>query len=179
MRAAKIVTIFGSSRAAKDSKAYQEAYQLGKLLAEAGFIVCNGGYGGTMGASSRGAKEAGGQTVGITTQAFRKSPANQWIDVLSQAENSIQRLLVMTTIADAFVVLRGGIGTLAEMTFVWTSTAIGEMQKPLVLVGDAWKKSLDDLSKHLLIRSADAEALELARTPEEAVRLLDGLWRDG
>ena len=63
MESEKIITVFGSSRTKKGGGPYKEAYQLGKLLAEAGFVVCNGGYGGLMDASARGAKEAGGKTV--------------------------------------------------------------------------------------------------------------------
>ena len=90
MESGKIVTVFGSSRAKKGGRPYEEAYQLGRLLAQADFIVCNGGYGGLMEASARGAKEAGGKTVGVTTEAFGKSSPNAWLDVESRAENYIQ-----------------------------------------------------------------------------------------
>jgi uncharacterized protein (TIGR00730 family) len=178
MGSGKIVTVFGSSRAGKNSRIYKEAYQLGKLLAEAGIILCNGGYGGTMDAASRGAKEAGGRTVGITMEAFRRSP-NPWIDVESRATSSMERLMVMTSIADAFIVLQGGVGTLAEMAFVWSSTAIGELRKPVLLMGDAWRETIDNLSKHMLIGEDDRGLLKLVGTPEEAVAFLNELWLKG
>ena len=174
----KIVTVFGSSRAKKGGRPYEEAYQLGKLLAEAGFTVCNGGYGGAMEASARGAKEAGGRTVGVATEVFGNAVSNSWLDVESQAESYIQRMMIMTSLADAFVVLKGGIGTLTEMTFVWTLAAVGELRKPIVLVGDAWRKTVDDLSKRLLIRVRDTEILKMAQTPEEAAEWLDEFWSD-
>ena len=172
MEPGKIVTVFGSSRTRSSTKAYEEAYQLGRLLAEAGFIVCNGGYRGIMEASAKGAKEAGGKTVGITAKAFRNASPNPWIDIESRAESYMERLMVITCVADAFVVLKGGIGTLAETTLVWTLTAVGELQKPIVLVGDAWQKTLDGLSKHLLITRRDMEMLKLVETPKEAVEVL-------
>lgn len=178
MASGKVITVFGSSRAKSGSKAYEEAYRLGKLLAEAGFIVCNGGYGGIMAASSRGAREVGGKTVGITTEIFRNSSPNSWIDVERQAENSMQRLMVMIAVADAFIVLKGGIGTLAEMTSVWSMTAVGEMRKPIVLIGDAWQKTIDALSEHLLITRSNMEVLKMAKTPEEALELLYEFWPD-
>ena len=178
MEAGKIVTIFGSSRTKKGTKAYQEAYQLGKLLAEAGFIICNGGYGGIMEASSRGAKEAGGKTVGITADLFRNRSPNEWIDIESRSGSYMERIMVITSIADAYIVLKGGIGTLAEMTFVWASTTVGELRKPIVLVGDAWQKTIDDLSENLLITCRDAEVLKVVGIPEEAVELLNELWFD-
>ena len=178
MRAGKIVTIFGSSRVKIGSKAYEEAYQLGKLLAEAGFVVCNGGYGGIMEASSKGAKEAGGKTVGITTELFRSRSINHWIDIESRAETYVERLMVITSVADAFIVLKGGIGTLAEMTFVWVLTTVGELRRPIVLVGSAWQGTIDDLSKRLLITRRETEVLKMVKTPEETVELLNEFWPD-
>ena len=145
------------------------------MLAEAGFIVCNGGYSGTMTASSRGAKEAGGRTVGITTEVFKRS-SNAWTDVESRAENSMERLIVMTSVADAFIVLRGGVGTLSEMAFVWSSAAVGELRKPILLMGDVWQKTISDLSSHLLIKDSDTEVLSIVETPEEAVELLNAAF---
>ncbi len=178
MESGKIVTVFGSARAKKGGKPYKEAYQLGRLLAEAGFVVCNGGYGGFMEASARGAKESGGRTVGITTETFKNSTPNSWIGVESKAESYTQRMMIMASVADAFIVLKGGIGTLAEMTFVWTLTAVGELRKPIVLVGDAWRKAVDDMSKHLMIRDSDKEILKIAKTPEEAMEWLNEFWSD-
>lgn len=178
MKSKKIITVFGSSRAKKGGKPYEEAYELGKLLAEAGFIVCNGGYSGLMEASAKGAKEAGGKAVGITTETFKNAVSNSWIDVESKAENYTQRLMVLTSVADAFIILKGGIGTLAEMTFVWTLAAVGEIEKPIILVGDVWQKTVSDLSKHLMIRERDTRILKMVKTIEEAAEWLNEFWPD-
>ena len=66
MIGAKIVTVFGSSRPPAGHADYEEARALGAALATRGFAVCTGGYGGTMEAASRGAKEAGGKVYGVT-----------------------------------------------------------------------------------------------------------------
>ena len=178
MESGKIISVFGSSRTRKNTRAYEEAYLLGKLLAESGFVLCSGGYGGTMTASSRGASEAGGKTVGVTTEVFKRKTPNSWIDIESRTESYMERLMVITSVADAFVVLRGGLGTLAEMTLVWTLASVGEIQKPIVLVGDAWQNVLDDLSKHLLIRNNDKNVLKLVTTPEETLDALNEFWSD-
>lgn len=68
----KIVTIFGTSKVKDGDKVFNLAYELGKLCAEAGFTIANGGYGGTMLAAAKGAKQAGGKTIGITCKAFGK-----------------------------------------------------------------------------------------------------------
>jgi len=81
------ITIFGTSGARLGDSAYMLAYQTGKLLAQAGFVIANGGYGGTMEAAAKGAAEAGGKIIGVTCSAF-KSVANEFIsrEIVSLAE---------------------------------------------------------------------------------------------
>ena len=71
----KIVTVFGSSRPREGEPDYEDARALGRALADAGFAVCSGGYAGVMAGVSRGAKEAGGKTYGVTADFFaRRKP---------------------------------------------------------------------------------------------------------
>ena len=74
MNEERIITVFGSSRPAEPHPDYREARQVGRLLAEHGFAVCSGGYGGVMEAVSRGAKEVSGKTYGVTASFFRATP---------------------------------------------------------------------------------------------------------
>ena len=74
----KIVTIFGTGRAQWDDSAFAMALEMGSLLAQAGFTIANGGYGGTMLAAAKGAAEAGGQVIGVTCSAF-KGRANKYV----------------------------------------------------------------------------------------------------
>ena len=70
----KIVTIFGGSKCGENSTEYEEAKELGRRLAEAGFTICTGGYLGVMEAASRGAREAGGRVFGVVMNVqFRNS----------------------------------------------------------------------------------------------------------
>ena len=79
MKAEKIVTVFGSSRPKEGDAEYEEARALGRSLAERGLAVCSGGFGGVMEGVSRGAKEAGGKTYGVTAEFFKRQ-ANAWVD---------------------------------------------------------------------------------------------------
>ena len=81
MTAEKIITVFGSSRPVEGEPDYEEARNLGRVLAQSGFAVCSGGYGGVMAGVSRGAKEAGGKTYGVTAEFFAAAKVNRWIDV--------------------------------------------------------------------------------------------------
>ncbi len=172
MSSGKTVTVFGSSRARPESNTYKSAYQLGKLLANAGFTICNGGYLGIMEASSHGAKEAGGKTIGITTKEFSYREKNKWIDEEIQTSNYIERLTKLIEIADAFVILKGGVGTLSELSLVWTLNVINDIRKPIVLLGEQWKKVLDGLRKQLVIDYHETQVLVTLKKPEDAVEFL-------
>ena len=76
------VTVFGGAQPKEGTLAYEEARELGSLLAQRGHTVLNGGYMGTMEAVSRGAHEAGGHVIGVTCidiEEWRKSKPNPWI----------------------------------------------------------------------------------------------------
>ncbi|HGJ64382.1 TPA: LOG family protein [bacterium] len=172
METGKVVTIFGSSGARPDGNTYKQAFQLGELLAQSGFVVCNGGYAGVMDASAHGAKLAGGKTIGITTEAFNSKPVSTWLDERIKTDDYIQRLDKLIKTADAFIILKGGLGTLSELSLVWCLTVIGEIHKPIILVGDYWKKAIDKMQKCLLIDNSARQALTIVDTPKGAVEIL-------
>ena len=75
----KAITVFGTGRAKPGDSAYELAYETGKMLAQAGFTIANGGYGGTMLAAAKAATEIGGEIVGVTCASFKGSTANEYI----------------------------------------------------------------------------------------------------
>jgi len=79
--AKKIIGIFGAGRITQAENVWQSAFIMGRLLAEQGFVVLTGGLGGVMEAASRGAREAGGVTVGILPGTRSTTPANQYVDI--------------------------------------------------------------------------------------------------
>ena len=173
----RIVTIFGASSgsgAKRGTAAYEEAHRLGRLLAEAGFTVCNGGYGGTMEASAKGAREAGGSAIGITNAVFDPARANRYIDDERKAPDFFGRLHGLLTLADAFVCLRGGVGTLTELHLTWTLLQTGALPRsPLICVGPAWRAVLDTCRGHLAVRPKDFGLITLVDTVDEAVEVLE------
>jgi len=137
--AAKIVTVFGSSRPRPGDPHYEEARELGGQLAAKGFAVCSGGYGGVMEAISRGAKEAGGPTLGVTAKFFR-ARANQWVDEEIRVESWQDRLFELIKRGHGYVVCPGGTGTLVELSVVWEMLNKGVMaRKPVVALGSFWR----------------------------------------
>jgi uncharacterized protein (TIGR00730 family) len=173
----RVITVFGSSRPREDHADYQEARLLGRALAEAGFAVCSGGYAGVMEAASRGAKEAGGKTYGVTAEFF-KPKANAWIDAEIRVTTWQERLFELVRVADGFVTCKGGTGTLVELAVVWemlNKAVIGN--KPIVVLGEFWTPILDRVREVEVGHpgpwgEANGKLVHTAKTPVEAAEFL-------
>jgi uncharacterized protein (TIGR00730 family) len=141
-----LVTVFGSSRPVPGEAAYEEALQLGGMLAEAGFGVATGGYVGTMEAVSRGMSLAGGRVIGVTCdqiEAWRGVQPNRWVQEQIRLPTLHARVVRLIEIGQAFIALPGGLGTLSEVALAWSMLQTEEIApKPLVLVGEIWRKTL-------------------------------------
>src|SRR6184192_1652248 len=139
-----IVTVFGSSRPCEGDPDYEEARVLGRALAKHGFAVCSGGYAGVMEAVSRGAKEAGGKTYGVTAAFFKSAKLNRWVDVEIRKETWEERLFELIRMGHGFVACKGGTGTLVELAVVWEMLNKSVMsEKPFAVLGDFWQPVLD------------------------------------
>ncbi len=140
----KIVTVFGSSRPREGEADYEQARVLGRALAKHGFAICSGGYGGVMEAVSRGAKEAGGKTYGVTAEFFAAAKLNSWIDTEVRMKTWEERLFELIRLADGFVACKGGTGTLVELAVVWEMLNKSVMKgKPVAVLGNFWQPVLD------------------------------------
>jgi uncharacterized protein (TIGR00725 family) len=143
MNPEKIITVFGSSRHKEGDPDYADALALGRALAQGGFAVCSGGYAGVMEAVSRGAREAGGKTYGVTADFF-KAKTNPWIDVEVRMKTWQERLFELIRLADGFVACKGGTGTLVELAVVWEMLNKSVLTgKPFAVLGDFWAPILD------------------------------------
>jgi len=139
---ARVITVFGSSRPREGDPSYAEARELGWALAAKGFLICTGGYGGVMEAVSHGAKDAGGQTLGVTAKVFR-ARANRWVDKEIRVGTWRDRLFELIRRGSGYVACKGGTGTLVELAVVWEMLNKGVMQrKPFVVLGDFWEPVL-------------------------------------
>jgi uncharacterized protein (TIGR00730 family) len=168
----RIVTIFGGSKCGEDSEEYAQARRAGQLLAEAGFTICTGGYLGVMEAASRGAHERGGRVLGVTMNQFKSEPNRYLTDKVASA-HFYERLQNLITRSVGFVVIRGGMGTVTELSLVWNKLQTRVLEpRPLVLVGDCWPPVIESLKQHLAVSDADVRLLHFARTAEEAVKII-------
>ena len=167
----KIITIFGTSRAKEGDYIFSFAEETGFYLAQAGFTIVNGGYGGTMTAAAKGASRAGGQIIGVTCKAFKSSKPNQYITREILTNSLDERLDTLIELGQAYIVLPGGTGTLLELAKVWELKNKGflEKKKPIILIGKFWNPliellAIDDPESSLQVTIVDK--------PEQAVKFI-------
>src|SRR5438034_2949841 len=165
----KIVTIFGGSKCNENSEEYGQAVEIGTRLAEAGFTICTGGYLGVMEAASRGAHERGGRVLGIVMNQFKAEPNRYLTDKVASAHfyERLQNLIMRSV---GFIAIRGGMGTVTELSLVWNKLQTGVIEpRPLVLLGDCWPPVVAAWQKHLLVSEPGAPVLQLAKPRGRAV----------
>lgn len=183
MKGEKIITVFGSSRPAGGDADYAEARELGRSLAKEGFAICSGGYGGVMEAVSRGAKESGGKTYGVTAEFFRRR-ANPWIDVEIRTKTWRERLFELIRLGDGFVACKGGTGTLVELAVVWEMLNKSVMEtKPFVTLGEFWEPVLErvrevELGHPAPWGEANGRLVQPAKNEREATEILAKLMME-
>jgi len=136
------VTVFGSARFDPDHEYYKLARELGAGLAGAGYAVMTGGGPGLMEAANRGAKEAGGLSIGCNIQLPREQEPNAYLDKFIQFEHFFVRKVMLVKYSSAFVVMPGGFGTLDESFEVATLIQTGKLDRfPIVGMGlDFWNQ---------------------------------------
>lgn len=166
------VTVFGGSRCGADAAEYQEALRLGRLLVEAGFDVCSGGYAGVMEAISRGAHDAGGHVIGITMTQFKSAP-NPYLKKVEPSADFYARLQRLILQSVGYIALRGGMGTITEISLVWNKLTMNVLPpRPLILLGECWPRAIECLRDHLVISDADLKWLSFVNSAEAAVAIL-------
>jgi uncharacterized protein (TIGR00730 family) len=171
--ATKTIAVFGGSRVDPASPEYAQAYEMGKLLAVAGYVVVNGGYAGTMEASARGAKENGGRAIGVISGEFGWLKPNAYLDETIQQRDLFDRIRDMQARSDAFIVLKGSMGTLAELALVWNLAKIdAKHRKPIILVGDPWDRVLKSWRAELAVTDDEMNLLQVVKTPNDVMQFL-------
>lgn len=143
------ITVFGGSSPQPGSVSYNDAYELGHLLAKAGHTVLTGGYIGTMEAVSQGAAETGGHVIGVTCdeiENWRPVKANKWVKEERRFRTLQDRLQELVFSCNAAIALPGGPGTLTEIALTWNLITIHALpEKPLILIGSGWRKVMDTM----------------------------------
>ena len=141
------VTIFGSARFKEDHPYYNIARQIGSEVSKIGFTIMTGGGPGIMEAANRGAKEAGGKSIGCNIVLPKEQSPNNYLDKWVDIDYFFIRKVLLTKYSYAFVVMPGGYGTLDEFFESIELVQTGKMQKfPIVLFGKDYHQ---DLYQHI------------------------------
>jgi uncharacterized protein (TIGR00730 family) len=168
------IAVFGSSEPLPGEPPYEQARELGRLLAEAGHMVVTGAYGGVMEAASRGAREAGGLTHGVACEIFSaRRSANDYLTSVSSTPDLHLRQRELVDRSRGFVVLQGKAGTLSELALLWALHRGGCLAgRPVILLGVAYKDLLLYLERNRILEAPQLEICHVATTPAEAVEAL-------
>ena len=172
------VTVFGSSRYAEEHPHYQRAREIGAALARAGYAVMTGGGSGIMEAANRGAKEAGGLSLGCNIHLPREQKPNRYLDRYLHFEHFFARKVMLVKYSCAFVVMPGGFGTLDEAFEIATLMQTGKLDHfPLIAVGgDFWDRFetfvREAMVGHGTITEEETRVIHRAETAEEVARIV-------
>jgi uncharacterized protein (TIGR00730 family) len=172
------VTVFGSARFKEDHPYYVLARELGAKLAEAGFTVMTGGGPGIMEAANRGAKDAGGYSVGANIILPVEQKPNPYLDRWVEFRYFFVRKMLLEKYSYAFVAMPGGIGTLDEVFETAVLIQTGKMQAfPFVLMGKSFWTPLLDYLRTSLLSAGTIDAYDVNRwlvtdSPAEAVQVI-------
>jgi hypothetical protein len=174
------VTVFGSSRFAESHPHYRLAREIGAGLARAGYAVMTGGGSGIMEAANRGAKEAGGLSLGCNIRLPQEQVPNKYLDRFIQFEHFFARKVMLVKYSCAFVVMPGGFGTLDETMEIATLMQTNKLNHfPLIAVGGEFWDCFDTFVREAMVKQGtisveETQVIHRAETAEEVVRLVRG-----
>jgi len=172
-------SVFGWSQSRPGDEVYEAARAVGRLLGKHGVTVVSGGFGGEMEAAVRGAKEAGGKTIGVTfypmlaTNFEAGTEASRYLDKEIKTRTYLERTLKLIALGDAFFCFNGGTGTISEWGMAWGLARIyyGH-HKPLIMVGDFWKTIVGAIERNMHIRTEEKKVYRIVDSPGDALRAL-------
>lgn len=167
----KTITVFGSSLPREGDSEYNDAYRLGYLFGQYGYALCTGGNKGIMEAVSKGARDAGSEAIGITVKMFNDH--NSYLSERIECDTLLGRIEKLISTGDAYVVLRGGTGTLLEMAVIWEFMNKGLMEtKPAVCHSPFWEPLVTTMEEQIAREGRTASLIPCFHTIEQCVTFI-------
>ncbi|MBI4878442.1 MAG: TIGR00730 family Rossman fold protein [Planctomycetes bacterium] len=172
------VSVFGSARTKPSNKYYKKARKLAAKLSEAGFSIITGGGPGIMEAANRGAKEAGGRSIGLNVQLPMEQVPNQYHDISMEFRYFFVRKFMFVKFATAYVIFPGGFGTLDELFEALTLIQTDKIKVfPVVLIGSEYWEGLLDWIRDTMIPNktvspSDLDLLYITDDIDEAAEIV-------
>ena len=180
----KAVAIFGSAQHKKATKRYYKtAENTAYLLAKNGYSIITGAGGGIMEAANKGAKRAGGDSIGLNILIPIAQKPNKYVTRLIDFKYFFCRKVMFAKYSKAFVVFPGGFGTMDELFEAITLVQTERMEPmPIILVGKEYWKGLISWIKNTLlpegtIDKVDLKLFSVVNTPQEVRAAIDRFYR--
>jgi len=175
------VAFLGDADIKPNSDTYKSAYNTAKLLAENNYIIVNGGGQGIMGAATSGAK-AGNGHVELVVMDPKFVPNNyegiddenlKYSSKIYYEKSYPGRLDKLVEITDAFVVFKGGTGTLSEVGLIWENAKFEYgHHEPVIFFGKEWKQIIELIEKNMNYESIEKRVVTVVDTPQEVLNIL-------
>lgn len=172
------ITFFGDSAIAEDSEIYKQIWTAARVLAENGFTIVNGGGPGVMKAATDGAESVNGNTIAVYWQPklasfFEGKNLANITDESETATNYMTRTLGLIEKGDAYIVCKGGTGTVSEFGMVWALAKLYYgCHKPVILFGDFWDPIIETLQKQMNIDETELGVLYQATEVQQIIDIL-------
>jgi uncharacterized protein (TIGR00730 family) len=171
------VTVFGSARFGEGHPYYTQGRELGRQLAQLGFTVMTGGGPGLMEAANRGAKDAGGTSVGCNIRLPHEQAPNEWLDTWFTFDHFFVRKVLLLKYSYAFVIMPGGFGTMDELFETLTLIQTGKIHDfPAILMGTEYWKPAEVLLKQMVdagtVSKGDLAYIHFTDSIEEAMDVI-------
>ncbi len=173
------VTVFGSARFKEDHPYYALARDVSARISRMGFTILTGGGPGIMEAANRGARDAGGRSIGCNIVLPHEQKPNPYVDSFIEFRYFFVRKVMLVKYSYAFVVLPGGYGTLDELFEAITLVQTGKIRDfPVVLMGrDYWAPLVDFIAQRMVqagtISPGDERIITVTDSPDEAVAVIE------
>lgn len=171
----KNIAFFGDSTTPKDDPSYKDAYEVAKILAKEGYTIVNGGGPGIMNASTQGAEAANGNTISVTfdpkdAPGFEGRYLENITDKEIVTQNYIERMFKLMENGHAFIIFKGGSGTMSEFGTAWVLAKLyyGH-HKPFILYGEFWVDIIDAIKRNMNIDKEEMSVFEICSKPEEVL----------
>jgi len=182
-RVGRAISFFGSSRLKPKDKYYKIATQTAYLLSKEGYAIITGGGPGLMEAANKGAKKAGGKSIGLNIQIPQEQKPNRYVDLLLEFHYFFCRKVMFLKYGKAFVILPGGYGTLDELFESLNLIQTHRVERfPVVLLGSGYWKGLIDWVKSKVLKKgcispSDLNIFTIVDTPKEVVSAINNFYR--